>query len=200
MIFRFIKTRTTHCTDVLLLEGLRTGEGLAYERAVECLYVRCRRDILAWVQRNSGTEADAEDVFQDAVMALVQKLAVGKTELHATPCIYLLTIAKYIWLTRLRSKKPSSELKDYDLLKDGEAALEEHFLRQIQQDRAYRLCWEKLSERCRSILDDYYFQDLSMAEIAQKHGFSNEKTAKQTKYRCMEDLKNCARTHLNDEL
>ena len=46
----------------------------------------------------------------------------------------------------------------------------------------------QVSERCREILKLYYFDNLSMVEIAERAGFDNENSAKTQKYKCMQRL------------
>lgn len=55
---------------------------------------------------------------------------------------------------------------------------------------AMRKCLQMLGESCRQILMLYYFDDLSMQEIAQQMGLANADTAKTKKYKCKQELDN----------
>lgn len=48
---------------------------------------------------------------------------------------------------------------------------------------------DMLGEPCRSLLKDFYYQDLSMTEIAEKFGYTNADNAKTQKYKCLQRLK-----------
>jgi RNA polymerase sigma factor (sigma-70 family) len=48
---------------------------------------------------------------------------------------------------------------------------------------------KKLGEPCRTILEDYYIQKLSMNQIAEKMGYTNADNAKTQKYKCLNRLK-----------
>ena len=47
---------------------------------------------------------------------------------------------------------------------------------------------EQLGETCRKVLMYYYFDEMSMQEIADKLGFANTDTAKTKKYKCKQKL------------
>ncbi|MFM8832834.1 MAG: RNA polymerase sigma factor, partial [Cytophagales bacterium] len=49
-------------------------------------------------------------------------------------------------------------------------------------------CLEQLGETCRKVLTYYYFDEMSMQEIADKLGFANTDTAKTKKYKCKQKL------------
>ena len=46
-----------------------------------------------------------------------------------------------------------------------------------------------IGKKCQELLQFFYFNNLSMKEIAIKLGFSSEKVAKNQKYRCIEKAK-----------
>ena len=46
-----------------------------------------------------------------------------------------------------------------------------------------------LGEPCRTILEDYYVNKLSMMEICEKFGYTNADNAKNQKYKCLMRLK-----------
>lgn len=49
-------------------------------------------------------------------------------------------------------------------------------------------CINSLGETCRKVLMYYYFDNLSMTDIAEKLGFANADTAKTKKYKCKKEL------------
>jgi len=63
----------------------------------------------------------------------------------------------------------------------------------IDMDKKERIeainrCINDLGETCRAILTYYYFDGMSMAEIAEKMGFANADTSKTKKYKCKQEL------------
>ena len=49
-------------------------------------------------------------------------------------------------------------------------------------------CIDDMGDTCRKILTYYYFDNLSMNDIAEKMGFANADTAKTKKYKCKQEL------------
>ncbi|RZL13780.1 MAG: sigma-70 family RNA polymerase sigma factor, partial [Pedobacter sp.] len=48
---------------------------------------------------------------------------------------------------------------------------------------------EKLGEPCRTIIQDFYLNNLSMQDICEKFGYTNTDNAKTQKYKCLQRLK-----------
>ena len=62
----------------------------------------------------------------------------------------------------------------------------------IEDDKPLKQAQEavmKLGQKCKELLELFYFKKLSMKEIAKKLGFASEKGAKNQKYRCIEKAK-----------
>ena len=55
-----------------------------------------------------------------------------------------------------------------------------------EREKVIAKCLNELGETCRNVLMYYYFDDMSMQEIADKLGFANADTAKTKKYKCKE--------------
>ena len=47
---------------------------------------------------------------------------------------------------------------------------------------------QKMGEPCHSLLDSYYWENLSQKEIAEKFGYSNADSVKTQKYKCIKKL------------
>jgi len=70
-------------------------------------------------------------------------------------------------------------------LKDSSESLD---LDGPERERIIARCMEQLGETCRKVLMYYYFEEMSMQEIADKLGFANTDTAKTKKYKCKQKL------------
>ena len=83
------------------LEGLRRSDAAV----VEALYARHFSTVARFVQRNSGTTRDAQDVFQEAMTALWLNAREGRIQAMPQDDLgaYLFRIARNKWLDVLRS-------------------------------------------------------------------------------------------------
>ena len=88
----------TSPTDRALLEGLARSEPVS----VRAIYDLALPSVIYYVKQNSGTEADARDIFQDAMMALYHRVGEGELVLTVTLKTYLRVICRNLWLKRLR--------------------------------------------------------------------------------------------------
>jgi RNA polymerase sigma factor (sigma-70 family) len=181
-------TSTSHPTSVTDQE-LYKGITQRDNRAFRFLYEQYQERIAAMVQRNSGNAEDASDIFQEGVLALWTNIQRGRFELKDSARIstYLYALCRNIWISRLRRRKPDVELRD-DLLEDDlpdetDAMLETHNRIQTIEARM-----QDLNEGCRNLLKMFYHQKTALREIAQRLGVT-EKSAKNKKYRCMQQLR-----------
>jgi DNA-directed RNA polymerase specialized sigma24 family protein len=57
-----------------------------------------------------------------------------------------------------------------------------------EREKIIARCIEQLGETCKKVLMYYYFDEMSMQDIADKLGFANTDTAKTKKYKCKRKL------------
>lgn len=178
------KIIATNEPDRELLIGLTRAES----SAVRKVYDLVLPSVIAWVHDNNGSEADARDIFQEALIALFLKLEKEDFELTCTLKSFLRIICRNLWLTKLRDSKN----KQTSALEEIEDDVEENdLLEQIAQTDRNRLFikhFNKLSESCRKLLS-LFFNKISFAEIARKFNTS-EGYVKKNKFRCKQRLIN----------
>lgn len=150
------------------------------ESALDYLYQKHYRMMLKLVLRNSGTEIEAQDVFQDALVVFWQKVTSRQLTLTSKISTYLYSICQNLWRKELERKKRLSNEE-----KDGEVIMDHDRQERIQ---AIQDCVASMGDTCRKVLSYYYFDGLSMNDIAEKMGFANSDTAKTKKYKCKKEL------------
>ena len=129
---------------------------------------------------NSGTEQEAKDIYQDALLVFWQKSTSKKLVLTSKISTYIYSICQNLWRKELdRKRRLSSESKDGEEYQD----LEKKERAQIMAE-----CIGKLGDTCKKVLMYYYYDGMSMQEIADKLGFANTNTAKTKKYKCKKKL------------
>ena len=165
-------------TDTEIVEHLRNNK---YSKAVNGLY-NSLPSIKKYICANSGTEEDAKDIFQDALVILYKKVNSTEFVLSASLTTYLNAIAKNLWLTDLRRRKKLPEDKSSTEIADVVTYEETGF---TIATTAFNL----LGEKCRQLLMLFYFKKKSFKEIAGILAFSDEKIAKNQKYRCIQKAK-----------
>lgn len=197
MLFQFGKDPGSVCTDKSIFAGLRHSEGPAFERAIECLYEQCYPNIQRQLVQMGATEADADDVFQDALLVLIRNSKKEQFVLTTTACGYLFAIARNILRNKWRDHPAPVEWQDTFVAgQPPELELAEKEAGHLLRQQLLAACLALLGEQCRLILADT-LAGISMQEIAEKYGLKNEHVARQTKLRCVHQLKECVRKKWN---
>jgi len=146
------------------------------EKALELLYQKYYRMMTKLVVTNSGTEDEARDVYQDALIVFWQKATSGNLVLTSKMSTYIYSICQNLWRKELdRKKRLSNEEKDTPVTLDTDSA---------EREKILAKCIDQLGETCKKVLMYYYFDEMSMQDIADKLGFANTDTAKTKKYKC----------------
>jgi len=150
------------------------------EQALEVIYQKYYRMMVRLVTSNSGTEQEAKDVYQEAVVVFWQKAISGNLVLTSKMSTYIYSICLNLWRKELdRKGRFSNEEKD---AKEYQTQEKEERIRIIHE------CIDKLDDTCKKVLSYYYFDGMSMKEIAEKIGFANTDTTKTKKYKCKKKL------------
>lgn len=171
--------------DEAIVEALTNQD----DSVLHWVYKTCYPAIVKMVLQNSGNRDEAVDVFQDGVLVFYENIKDGTFELKSSISTYLYAVCRHLWLNRLREKgRYPMFVADVD---ENHQAQDE--VRQFEEEekRFEKLgnAIDMLGEPCRSLLKDFYYQDLSMTEIAEKFGYTNADNAKTQKYKCLQRLK-----------
>lgn len=156
------------------------------ERALEFLYKKYYRMMTKMVITNSGSEDEARDVYQDALIVFWQKATSGNLVLTSKISTYIYSVCQNLWRKELdRKKRLSNEEKDIPVIINTDVE---------ERNRIIGECLNKLDETCKRILLYYYFEEMSMQDIADKLGFANTDTTKTKKYKCKKKLDELVKT------
>lgn len=175
----------TNLSEDRMISGIRQKD----DRALAALYKAHYSMIVRLVCANSGTEQEAKDVYQEAVIVLYEKIQSADFRLTCTVKTYLYAVCHRLWLKRLAEKKRYPVLTGVTETFDG---LEEAWQEIDEKERAFeqmRTSLLGLGEPCRTLIEDFYIHDLSMEAIRDKFGYTNADNAKNQKYKCLQRLK-----------
>ncbi len=167
--------------DELVLE-IKNGNKQALLQLYRDNHSAVRNHIL----KNNGKEEDAEDVLQDAVIVVWQKVSHPEFELTSKLSTFLFAVAKNLWLKSLSKLKRSEPMQDH---LDYKVATE--FSHIERSDLKWVVHYmDQIGDTCKQLLQMFYFEERSMQDIAQSLNFANADTAKAKKYQCFKRLEN----------
>ena len=138
---------------------------------------------------NSGTEQEAKDIYQEAVMAFYERVQQPAFMLTCKIKTYLYAVSRRLWLKKLAEKKRfNGSITEVETFLGVEEEMVDIREKEIRFERMGQSL-EGLGEPCRSIIEDYYINDLSMEQISTKYDYTNADNAKNQKYKCLQRLK-----------
>ena len=177
--------------DAKILDLIRKGD----EEALTMLYDSNRRPVVDLVTRNSGAADDAEDVLQESLIVLWERVRSGKFEYKAKLSTFVYATAKNVWFQRLRriGREVTGELDPEGEEDSAPSPLES--LISSEQAALVSEALARIGEQCRKLLLLYYWDEFSMEEIATTLGFANADTAKAKKYQCKKALEEVLRKY-----
>jgi len=173
--------------DSELVANLRTGKRM--DETIKAIY-RKHFDSLSWyVMNNSGSRQDAEDVFQEVMVAFIELVQKDKFRGESSVKTFLYSLNRHTWLNELKRRGRSlareekyekgqvqTEPDTSDLIADREG-----------RNEVMRLVGE-LGETCRKILLLFYYENFSMKEILDATEYENEQVVRNKKYKCLKQL------------
>ena len=168
--------------DILI--DLKTENNFAFGR----LYQNNFHRISKFVQNNNGNVEDAEDIFQDAMMVLVEKLRQDDFQLTASIDTYTYAICKNLWLKKLRNRNYElsiEQIQSSDFIHEIDKS--------IESEKTY---WEKLkgylikiTNHCNRLIHDIFFKEKTIEQIQKDYGYSSKHNAQNQKYKCVEQIR-----------
>jgi RNA polymerase sigma factor (sigma-70 family) len=135
---------------------------------------------------NGGSEADAQDIFQSAILTIYEKAQAKDFQLTSKFYTLLYGICRNLWGNRLQKKS----FKEVTLLDDVKYSSEENIEVDIEKTEEQELFWDAfqhLGEDCQKLLR-LFFDKEKMEKIAKMMGYGSVSYAKKRKFQCKEKL------------
>nr|WP_255806931.1 sigma-70 family RNA polymerase sigma factor [Belliella alkalica] len=166
------------------MDRLQNGD----QSALEEVYVDYRDPFLDFLKKYKLDRNLAEDIYQDAVLALFENAVKGKLkDIKSSIKTYLFAIGKYMVYKKLAGNKKDSllfaELPDELEWDNLESEQTNTMLIKLQTYLG------QLGEKCQEIIRMSYFEEKSAEEIVNLLGYPNKETLKSQKSRCIQHLK-----------
>ena len=174
-------------SDEEIIAGLRKRDNpvLLY------IYKNTYNPVKQLILNNAGSENDAEDIFQEALIIIFKKLKEEqKFELTSAFSTYIYSISRLLWLKHLRNIK---KIEIDPLNRDHEEKIEFEPPSPVQDKdlrmAIYQRTLLQIPEDCQNILR-LTAQDLTSSEIANQLGFRSEGYVRKRRHFCKEFLVN----------
>lgn len=165
-------------------------------------FIKSQRDrTIAYLHRSFSISKDeCEDIFQDSFIILYRNAQDGKLDnLTSSVSTYFMAICKNKAMELLRTKGKYIHSTIDDEIQKTTTFLESKIYQVLsfdnddanteQKEALVRKIVKDLPSPCNELLWGFYRDGLSMKDLAERYGYSNENTVKVTKHRCCDKFK-----------
>ncbi len=181
--------------DNLIIEEIRKGDN----KQLAVVYRTYRSEFITWLISNyQCTREEARDIYQITIVTLHENILGNKLQaLTSNLKTYLFAIGKNKYHEFRRSENKidrtvNAQSIELEQVSSWEKLEKERKLQVMEKSL------EQLGDPCKTLLELYYFNGLSMEEIAKRVGYKNRDTAKNLKCKCIVRLRKIFHEQLQD--
>ncbi len=150
LFLKKIPISTVIHTDQRFINALLHNDTLM----VREIYQRFAPKISHYIMANSGSEDDAADILQEALIDIYKQAQQKKLQLTCPFEPFLLLVCKRKWLNELKKRGRQPVTKDVDDVSIGEDvfAMAEQLRHQDRKMQVFLQCFKELGKACQDIL------------------------------------------------
>jgi DNA-directed RNA polymerase specialized sigma24 family protein len=166
-------------TEPELLQGLKAQN----EKSIYEVYNRYYPAVEKYVLMNSGAAQDAEDVFQDTVMVILDYTSKEDFRLTCSLKTLVFAIARRLWLKQLRYRSRNETLLEMEI---GQSDFLTNWEEVEKSERKYDSIPQVLSRisvHCSGLLKELFLTGKIPDHYKNNHSFRNQK------YKCLEQAR-----------
>ncbi|MCE2790107.1 MAG: sigma-70 family RNA polymerase sigma factor [Saprospiraceae bacterium] len=170
-------------TDERLLDGIKSRD----DKAIRHLYSNHLSSLHRFIIRNGGTYDLANDIQQDVIIHIYEKVTKGDFILQEGTKLstYLFTVGKFMFYKWLKKPIPPDEEIDEDFVEEEDEKENESDI----SDERVANALDAMDPDCKTILYRFYYDRKSMREIAEEIKTISEENLRKRKFKCMQKLK-----------
>jgi RNA polymerase sigma factor (sigma-70 family) len=167
-----------------IIKAIKTGNN---ELVLNHLYKEILPRIRKMILKNSGTDEDAKDIFQDTVLIFYNQVKLNKFDESKDVGGFMYSVARNLWINRAKIKNRFVQLESNESSHGSEGNVLNDLISQ-EKTLAIEEVMNQIGEECKKLLKLSIYDKLSMKEIAEKMGYTSDGVAKTYNYRCKQKL------------
>ena len=174
-------------TDQELVEMILTKN--RQNMAITLLYRQYYGVLENYILQNSGSSDDAADIIQEVMLIFVQMISEGKFRAESSIKSFLYSICRNLWIRELRKRKSSAARQEK--YEESTEKVDSDVSESIAKTESLKYImglFQELGNKCKQILQLFYYEELPMKEICEKLDFSSEQVLRNKKYKCLKSL------------
>jgi RNA polymerase sigma factor (sigma-70 family) len=166
-----------------IIEGIAASNAGTLRYIYNAYFNKIKRLILM----NKGSAEDAQDIFQEALYLIFQKITKHDLEISGSFGGYFYSVCKLLWIKELKERAA----KKYEEWYAGDIPAPTPVNKKLEavKLKIFDRHFNELSEECQKILN-MHFREVSLGKIAEVMGYASLQQAKEKKYKCKKSLMN----------
>jgi RNA polymerase sigma factor (sigma-70 family) len=174
-------------TDAELIAAISAGSDL--NNAIQFIYRQYSEATGSLIRQYGASEQDADDIFQETVVAFIDVVKRGKFRMESSVRTFLASIARNYWFNELKKRDRSDHRnKIFELGRGKDEADTSEVIVEMERKRQLRELVDRLGESCRKVLLMFYYENMSMKEMLEHLPYENEQVIRNKKYKCLQQL------------
>ena len=164
-VLHLLHTPNTH-SDQYLIDGLAHNNSAVIQE----IYKKYSGKMYNWIKQHNGNHEQAEDIFQEAIIAIYRKTTQAPITLTCPFDAFLFVIVRNKWFSQLKSNERIRVTNTDDWTSTHIAAAEQDATNCMKYEKQHNLLTEtltQLQEGCQEVLK-LSWSGLGMEEVAEK--------------------------------
>ena len=182
-------------TDGSLIGAIKQP-GRAAEDAIKQLYRDHYSLLEQYVLQNQGSRSDAEDIFQETMVAFIRQVEEGKFRGESSIKTFLYALNRNIWLNELKKRGRSQSREERFAAGEEKMQLAiDGILEQQEHNMELMRSIQNLGDSCKKILLIFYYEQRPIREILSVVSYQNEQVVRNKKMKCLKKLEEMVRAN-----
>ena len=164
--------------------------------AIHSIYRQYSDLVSSFLVNYGASQQDADDVFQETVIAFINIVQQGKYRMEASVKTFLVSVARNIWRNE-QKKRLRTDFREKSF-ESGRPQMDDginEWINESEKKRQLRDLVFMLGEPCRKLLTLFYYENLSMKEMLNYLPYENEQVVRNKKYKCLQQLTDIMKSH-----
>ena len=158
------------------------------EKIIRAFYNENKNGFILFAKRYNLNNDDLIDIYQDAIIALIENAKKGKIDdLKSSITTYLYGIGKFMIFQKLKKESKTVSIDDFEKI---EMVYDDYSEDEINlQVKMLQKGLNKLGDQCKKVLELFYYEEKKLDEIQSILSYTNKDVLKSQKSRCLKQLK-----------
>lgn len=166
------------------------------EAPVKLLYEHYFEGVVSQITFQGGSRDDGADIFQEAVLILINKVRNKQFRGDSSLKTFLSGIAKNLWLTEMRSQGRREVREKAYMMQAGTHEMPGSPSHGNDYEMLNKLIGQ-LGDTCKKILTGFYYEEKSIKEMLTLFNYENEQVLRNRKSKCMKHLKETLKNNIH---